>query len=70
MYSAAQEFMDAMAITGLSQQIMVPLCVVGYTLDLVFTGGYGEGDLRMEETKFISLSWTDRYLVRFMTGNT
>lgn len=39
--------------------------VAGYTLDLVFTGAYGEGDLAMEETKITPLSWTDHYLVSF-----
>lgn len=44
-----QDFMDATVTMGLFQWVMAPTHLMGHTLDLTFTGGYGEGERALEE---------------------
>ncbi|KAF7244472.1 VWFA and cache domain-containing protein 1 [Varanus komodoensis] len=63
---AAQDFMASMTAMGLSQHIIDPTHERGHTLDLVFTTGQVEDDLRVKNLCLTPLSWSDHLLVRFV----
>ncbi|KAF7237672.1 Holo-[acyl-carrier-protein] synthase [Varanus komodoensis] len=62
---AAQDFMDSMMAMGLSQHVIGPTHERGHTLDLVFSTGQEEGDLRVRNLRLTPLSWSDHFLMRF-----
>ncbi|KAF7250260.1 EGF-like repeat and discoidin I-like domain-containing protein 3 [Varanus komodoensis] len=62
---AAQDFMASMMAMGLSQHVIGPTHEHGHTLDLVFSTGQEEGDLRMSNLCLTPLSWSDHFLMRF-----
>ena len=62
---AAQDFMVSMATMGLSQHAIGPTHVAGHTLDLVFTTGHGDDDLKVGDLTSVPLSWSDHCLLRF-----
>ncbi|KAF7243480.1 putative RNA-directed DNA polymerase from transposon BS, partial [Varanus komodoensis] len=62
---AAQDFMASMMAMGLSQHVTGPTHERGHTLDLVFSMGQEEGDLRVRNLCLTPLSWSDHFLVRF-----
>ena len=62
---AAQDFMVSMTTMGLSQHTIGPTHVAGHTLDLVFTTGHGDGDLKVGDLSSVPLSWSDHCLLRF-----
>ncbi|KAF7235047.1 Vomeronasal type-2 receptor 26 [Varanus komodoensis] len=63
---AAQDFMASMKAMGLSQQVSCPTHERGHTLDLVFSTGQEEDDLRVRNLCLTPLSWSDHFLVRFV----
>ncbi|KAF7245344.1 hypothetical protein EYD10_08460 [Varanus komodoensis] len=63
---AAQDFMASMTAMGLSQHVTGPTHERGHTLDLVFTTGQVEDDLRVKNLCLTPLSWSDHLLVRFV----
>ncbi|KAF7241902.1 Non-homologous end-joining factor 1 [Varanus komodoensis] len=63
---AAQDFMASMTAMGLSQHVIGPTHERGHTLDLVFTTGQEEDDLRVKNLCLTPLSWSDHLLVRFV----
>ncbi|KAF7250618.1 hypothetical protein EYD10_03722 [Varanus komodoensis] len=63
---AAQDFMASMTAMGLSQHVIGPTHERGHTLDLVFTTGQVEDDLRVKNLCLTPLSWSDHLLVRFV----
>lgn len=50
------DFMDTMMSMGLSQDVTVPTHMAGHTLDLVFTCGHREDDVKMINLKSLALS--------------
>ncbi|KAF7239258.1 hypothetical protein EYD10_14085 [Varanus komodoensis] len=62
---AAQDFMASMAAMGLSQHVIGPTHECGHILDLVFSTGQEEGDLRVRNLSLTPLSWSDHFLIRF-----
>ncbi|KAF7251291.1 Dystrophin, partial [Varanus komodoensis] len=62
---AAQDFMASMTAMGLSQHVTGPTHERGHTLDLVFSTGQEEGDLRVRNLSLMPLSWSDHFLIRF-----
>ncbi|KAF7249282.1 Peroxisome proliferator-activated receptor gamma coactivator 1-beta [Varanus komodoensis] len=62
----AQDFMASMTAMGLSQHVIGPTHERGHTLDLVFTTGQEEDDLRVRNLCLTPLSWSDHLLVRFV----
>ena len=62
---AAQDFMAAMTIMGLSQYVIGSTHEKGHTLDLVFSTGLEGGGLDVEGLVVTSLSWSDHFLVKF-----
>ncbi|KAF7238147.1 Sperm-associated antigen 17 [Varanus komodoensis] len=62
---AAQDFMASMTAMGLSQHVIGPTHERGHTLDLVFSMGQEEGDLRVRNLSLTPLSWSDHFLIRF-----
>lgn len=46
-----QDFMTTMATLSLFQLISTPMHTAGHTLGLVFSGGYRDNGLIMEQTK-------------------
>ncbi|KAF7250183.1 putative RNA-directed DNA polymerase from transposon BS [Varanus komodoensis] len=63
---AAQDFMASMTAMGLSQHVSAPTHEHGHTLNLVFSTGQEEGDLRVRNLCLTPLSWSDHFLVRFV----
>ncbi|KAF7251817.1 putative RNA-directed DNA polymerase from transposon BS [Varanus komodoensis] len=63
---AAQDFMASMTAMGLSQHVIGPTHERGHTLDLVFSTGQEEDDLRVRNLCLTPLSWSDHLLVRFV----
>ncbi|KAF7234862.1 50S ribosomal protein L1 [Varanus komodoensis] len=61
----AQDFMASMVAMGLSQHISGLTYERGNTLDLVFSTGKEEGDLRVRNLSLMPLSWSDHFLIRF-----
>ncbi|KAF7252318.1 Solute carrier family 22 member 7 [Varanus komodoensis] len=61
----AQDFMASMTAMGLSQHVIGLTHEHGHTLDLVFSMGQEEGDLRVSNLCLAPLSWSDHFLVRF-----
>ncbi|KAF7254753.1 Formin-2, partial [Varanus komodoensis] len=62
---AAQDFMASMVAMGLSQHVIGPTHERGHTLDLVFSTGQEEDDLRVRNLSLMPLSWSDHFLIRF-----
>ncbi|KAF7249458.1 RNA-directed DNA polymerase from mobile element jockey [Varanus komodoensis] len=63
---AAQDFMASMTAMELSQHVIGPTHERGHTLDLVFSTGQEEDDLRVRNLCLTPLSWSDHLLVRFV----
>ncbi|KAF7244207.1 Autophagy-related protein 17 [Varanus komodoensis] len=63
---AAQDFMVSMTAIGLSQHVTGPTHECGHTLDLVFSTGQEEGDLKVRNLCLTPLSWSDHFLVKFV----
>ncbi|KAF7237117.1 putative RNA-directed DNA polymerase from transposon BS [Varanus komodoensis] len=63
---AAQDFMASMMAMGLSQHVSSLIHERGHTLDLVFSTGQEEDDLRVRNLCLTPLSWSDHLLVRFV----
>ncbi|KAF7246017.1 putative RNA-directed DNA polymerase from transposon BS [Varanus komodoensis] len=57
--------MASMAAMGMSQHVSGPTHERGHTLDLVFSTGQEEGDLRVRNLSLTPLSWSDHFLIRF-----
>ncbi|KAF7238196.1 WD repeat-containing protein on Y chromosome [Varanus komodoensis] len=65
---AVQDFMASMTAMGLSQHVIGPTHERGHTLDLVFSTGQEEGDLRVRNLCLTPFSRSDHFLVRFELG--